>query len=450
MLEQGAQQGWNRRQFLRSAGVAIGLPFFPSLFPRTAWAEAVTPPTRLMFMAVPLGFVPNRGILGNEGTGVKDPKYYNAWFPEEDGAKYKMPAVHAGLEPYREHISFLKGLSNQKYRGETHYGDDVFLTCADTFADPSRSFSNTVSCDQVAAKYDVMGGANTRYSSLALGIAPVFGAHSGGLSWTEQGLPVSPLQSPAQVFDLLFGKDDVPAATRLLRLKQKKSVLDMMVGQIRDLDRKLNAADRRKLNEVISAVRGVETNIQREEKWLNVPKPKVALPRPEELQHFATTQHSKAMFDLAHAAFLTDSTRVITYGMPDTFRDITPFDKHGLNHPSENSKASEDAVRLDRAMSDQIARFVKLLSETKEHDGRPLIYHTIGAFGAGVWGRNHSLKSLPLMLIGHGSGHIQTGQTRSYPGSTPLANAWLTMLNACRVPVKSFADSTGTLDGVMG
>jgi hypothetical protein len=152
------QHGWNRREFLRGAGVAIGLPFFPSLFPGTAWAEQVKPPTRLMFMAVPLGFVPNKGIIGNEGTGVKDPKYYNAWFPEEDGLKYKMPDVHAGLEPYREHISFLKGLSNRKYRGETHYGDDVFLTCADTFADPSKSFSNTVSCDQVAASFEGMGG----------------------------------------------------------------------------------------------------------------------------------------------------------------------------------------------------------------------------------------------------------------------------------------------------
>lgn len=440
------KQGWARREFLRGAGVAIGLPFFPSLFPRTAWADQVKPPARMMFMAVPLGFVPNRSIHGNEGTA--DPSQYNEWFPETDGADYAMPAVHAGLEPHRRHISFLKGLSNHKYRGETHYGDDAFLTCADTFADPSRSLSNTISCDQVAAKSPAMGATETRHCSLSFGINSTLGTHTGSLSWTEQGLPVSPMQSPARVFDLLFGKDDVPADVRLLRLKQQKSVLDGMIAQIHELNRKLNAADRQKLDEVISSVRGVEANIQREERWLNVPKATVSLSRPEDMTTFNTTAHAKAMFDLAHAAFLTDTTRVITYEMPDTFRDVTPFGKHGLNHPSD-PKAKEDAIRLDKAMSDQIARFIKMLSDTKAHDGQPLIYHTAAAFGAGVWGRNHSLKSLPVMLIGHAGGRLQQGQTRTYPDATPLANAWFTMLKVCGVTVNSFADSTGTLDGLI-
>jgi hypothetical protein len=447
MPDSNAKSGWDRRSFLRGAGSAIGLPFFPSLFPQTAWADRVKPPPRLLFMAVPLGFVPNKGILGNEGGISRDPLAYNTWFPEEIGPGYKMPAVHAALEPYRKHISFLRGLSNRKYRGETHYGDDVFLTCADTFADPARSFSNTISCDQVAAKSRELGGQQVRHASLALGIAPVFGAHSGGLSWTEQGLPVSPQQSPAKVFDLLFGKDDIPAATRLLRLKQKKSILDAMVGQIHSLNRKLNAADRRKLDEVVTAVRGVEADIQNEEKWINVPKPKVSLSRPQELSSFATTRHTQGMLDLAHAAFLTDSTRV-TYELPDVFADLTAFSKHALNHPS-SQKAAEDAIKLDRAMSDQIARFIKRLCETKEHDGQPLIHHVLAAFGAGVWGRNHSLRSLPLLLIGNGGGKIKQGESRKYPESTPLANAWLTMLQACGVPVKSFADSTGPLNDLV-
>ncbi|HZK81359.1 MAG TPA: DUF1552 domain-containing protein, partial [Humisphaera sp.] len=65
------------------------------------------------------------------------------------------------------------------------------------------------------------GGTETRLPSLSLGIPSVFGTHTGSLSWTEQGLPVSPMQSPARVFDLLFGKDDMPADLRLLRLKQR-------------------------------------------------------------------------------------------------------------------------------------------------------------------------------------------------------------------------------------
>src|SRR3954468_24924417 len=121
----------NRRQFLRGLGAAISLPFFPSLTPRSAWAwaDGVRPPTRLMFMCVPLGFVPNKSLFACplfEQAGA------TGWFPDDDGPLTRMPAVHASLEPHREHVSFLKGLTNRRYRDNIHFAENTFLTCADT------------------------------------------------------------------------------------------------------------------------------------------------------------------------------------------------------------------------------------------------------------------------------------------------------------------------------
>ncbi len=452
----------SRRQFLSGAGTAICLPFFPSLFPRAAWADGETPPPprRLMFMCVPLGFVPNQSLLlrtdkrwGFDGEG---------WFPDDVGSGYKLPAVHAALEPYREHISFLRGLSNRRYRGEPHFGDDVFLTCADTFSNPARAFSNSLSCDQVAAATDTFS-AGVRHPSLALGISPTLGTHSGGLSWSESGVPIPPLRSPAQAFDRLFGKDDLPVAERMLRLRKKRSVLDVVTGQIHLLDRKLNQADRAKLDEVLSAVRGVETGITRDERWIDVPKPATTLARPEaEADQSTSVQHAQAMFDLAHAAFLTDSTRVITYEMPSYFREFWTNDKHGLNHGT-TPESHAGALRFDLENSNQLARFIKLLCESKEADGQPLIHHTLAAMGSGCWGTNHYMRSLPLLLIGHGGGAIRPGATHSYEDEQhrdglPMANLWLTMLQACGVTrpdadgkpvgITTFADSTGTLAGL--
>jgi hypothetical protein len=444
----------NRREFLRAAGVAIGLPFFPSLHPGAAWADDVKPPPRPAFLCVPLGFVPNQELY--------DAHAYQAigsrgWFPEAEGELTELPEVHSAFVPYREHISFLKGLSNHRYRGDAHRGDDTFLTCADTFADPAKSFSNTISCDQVAAASTAMGGADVRYRSLALGIRPGLGSRTGGLSWTDAGTPLSPMTSPARVFDLLFGKEDLPAAARMLRLRQKKSILDATLGQIRRLDGKLNAADRAKLDEVVTAVRGVEAEIQREERWIDIAKPTTAMPRPDEAIGMGSAQHAQRMFALIHAAFLTDSTRVVTYEMPPSFTEVTPLDKHVLNHTSDLDVA-RDSVRVDRAMSDQVAGFTKLLCDSREHDGQPLVAHALVAYGSGAWGANHCLRSLPCMLIGHGGGRIRQGMTRVYPGSTPIANLWLTMLRTCgvseddgargQVELKAFADSTGTLDGL--
>jgi len=458
MLEKKEKQGWSRREFLTGVGVSIGLPFFPSLFPRTAWADGVTPPTRLMFMSVPLGFIPNQFVCKAEIF-----KEFEGWFPEQDGADYKMPAAHADLEPYRKHFSFVKGLTNRRYRGEHHSNHDALLTCADTFADPARGFSNTVSCDQVAAGSPIMGGKDVRHPSITLGIAPTMGATYGGLSWTEQGVPLSPMQSPAQVFDHLFGADDVPPDIRIQRLKEKRSVLDMTLHQVRNLNNKLNAADRRKLAEVVNAVRGVEANIQREQMWINVPKPKISLERPDESIGVASVRHAQTMFDLAHAAFLTDSSRVITYEMPDVLKEVTSYGKHAMTHPT-GPELVKDFARLDLEMSKQVAHFIKLMCETKGHDDQPLIHHTLAAYGSGLWGPAHSGKNLPFMLIGHGGGRIRQGITHQYPDPTPLANLWLTMLQAAGVTVKAkgaqakeeevkiidnFADSTGTLDGLI-
>lgn len=439
---------WSRRRFLRAAGVAIGLPFLPSLLAPHAWAgdvpEPPRPPQRLMFISVPLGFVPNQSLFDCRGFTEAGS---TGWFPEEAGPLARLPAVHAALEPHRERLSFLKGLSHHRYRGDTHFGDDVFLTGADTFSDPSRALSNTISCDQVAAASASLGGDGVRHRCLSFGNRGDWGSHSGGLSWSASGVPITPASSPAQVFDQLFGADDVPAAARLRRLQERRSILDATREQVAQLNRELDAVDRRKLDEVLTAVRGVEADLQREQRWVGVAKPSVALQRPVETLSPRSAAHARAMFDLAHAAFLTDSTRVIGFEMPSSFIEASPINKHELNHDLTPVSA-RDAITVDRAMSDEVARFIALLGGSPE-GGHALLDHTLVAYGSGSWGANHSMKCLPIMLLGGAGGRIKQGMTHVFPERTPLANLWLTMLRCGGVEADAFADSTGTLPGLL-
>jgi hypothetical protein len=442
----------SRRRFLQAAGACIALPFLPSLFPSRAWGgdpgsdpAAVPPPMRLIFISTPLGFVPNASLVGDK---FFVPFSKEGWFPEGEGPGYVLPGIHAALAPYREHFSFIKGVCNHRYRGDPHWGDDVLLTSADTFADKSRALSNEMSCDQVAAGFAGMGGTQVRYPSLALGIPPTMGTTTGGLSWTTNGVPISPMISPVAVFDHLFGKDDLPPAVRLERLQEKKSVLDATLEQIRQLDGTLDAADRRKLDEVLTAVRGVEAGIQREQAWIDIPKPKSACQRlPEELQTVNCVRHPQTMLELAHAAFLTDSTRIITYEGPSVFSELVGTSKHGLNHGGTD-ECHAWALKNDETWSKQIALLIGRLATSTDHDGTPLVQRTLGAFSSGCWGMNHYLKSLPLLLFGHGGGRIKQGLARQYPEATPLANLWLSMLKTCGVPIDRFGDSTGELDGL--
>lgn len=422
------KHGRSRREFLTASGVAIALPFFQSLFPRRALAAEDTPPRRMLFLSVPLGFA-----TAKWGDGK-----YPGWFPALDGEKYTMPAVHAALEPFREQISFHKNLFHHRYREAPDRGDEVFLSSADTSSDPSRAYTNAISCDQVAAEAEGFGS-DVRYHSLVLGIEPCYGTMTGSLSCDRQGKTIVPFTSPARVFDHLFGTDDVPAEARLLRLKQKKSVLDATLSQISALDQKLNAPDRQKLDEVVTAVRDVERTIQREERWLHTPKPTAPLSRPETVVGLRSVQHVRVMFELIHAAFVTDSTRIITYELPDSLEEVTKISKHDLTHDQQWAK---DFLKLDQEYSNQVARLLKLLQDTTQNDGKSLLDHTLGVYGSGGWGL-HGAMNLPVMLFGRAGGAFKQGAAHSYSDMTPLANCWLTLLHACGVAVSSFGDSTG-------
>jgi hypothetical protein len=52
-------------------------------------------------------------------------------------------------------------------------------------------------------------------------------------------------------------------------------------------------------------------------------------------------------------------------------------------------------------------------------------------------------------VAGKAGGRLDTGQSLVYQEDTPLANLWMSILNAIGAPVERFADSTGLLPGVL-
>jgi hypothetical protein len=441
----------SRRQFIRAAGIALSLPFFPSLLPAGEQPEARPEPRRLIFLSTPLGFVPSLTQVDMKNTNF-DPSPTDGWFPKEHGSDYPMPEVHADLVPYRDRLSFITGLTNALYRGDTHGADDAFLTCADTMANPAISFTNTVSCDQVAARSPVMHPADVRHASLSFGTKTGnLGPRSRGLSWNEQGLPIMPITTPAEAFDMLFGADQEPAEAKLERLRLRQSILDQGLADLKDLGGRLNAADRRKLDEAVSAVRDLERDLQEERRWAGTPKPSTALARPrDDIADWSVAAHSTAMFDVIHTAFLTDSTRVVAFNLSWNTNDITNrADKHGLNHAQGDHEFEEFHRQLDRHMSRQVAYLLKLLAGSACGDGQPMLHHTLGMFGSPVWGPNHSLRSLPIMLFGSAGGRVKQGTCLACPDPTPLANLWLTMLQSSGIELDRFGDSTGPIREIL-
>ena len=112
-------------------------------------------------------------------------------------------------------------------------------------------------------------------------------------------------------------------------------------------------------------------------------------------------------------------------------------------------KPGETAVQLQRDMifSQQVARFLQKLKDTKEADGSSLLYHSLIAYGSCLR-HTHTLKSGPLLLAGHGGGGLKQGRNLVYKAGTPLSNLWLSMIRHVGVKQDKFANSNAVLTNI--
>src|SRR5215207_11618248 len=88
----------SRRAMLKSAGVALGLPFLDAMVPaRTALAQtAAAPKLRTGFF-----YLPHGAIMGNTSHGPSLDK----WTPSGSGAAFRLSPILASLEPYKKYVS---------------------------------------------------------------------------------------------------------------------------------------------------------------------------------------------------------------------------------------------------------------------------------------------------------------------------------------------------------
>ena len=109
----------SRRAFLGGGSVAVALPFLESLVPRSARAQALTPPQRLVYW-----FVPN----GINGSTV------NAWKPVEVGSTYTTTPILMPLDALKADFQVVTGLENVLGKpdgpGDHAAGTSSTITCA--------------------------------------------------------------------------------------------------------------------------------------------------------------------------------------------------------------------------------------------------------------------------------------------------------------------------------
>jgi hypothetical protein len=162
----------------------------------------------------------------------------------------------------------------------------------------------------------------------------------------------------------------------------------------------------------------------------------------------------EAMYDLIFLAFQTDSTRVATYMLGQvagatTIANAFPAclglqgNWHGLAHGAGKGDGALKLGRFDQLLAQQLSRFIRRLNETQEYDGT-LLDNTLVFYGSSN-SKTHNNTNYPLILAGGKSMGFKHNQFLKPGGNVPLANVFVTMLDAMGVPHDGFADSTGEL-----
>lgn len=431
----------DRRTFLRGASACMALPWLDAMQP--ALARPLAAPVRCLFV-----FSPN-------GLNMEQ------WRPDGEGHAAKFGNTLAPLQPVRERLTVFTGFAIDGGRahgdgpGDHARAASSFLTCAHPRKTGGTDIHVGISVDQViAAKV----GEGTAFPSLELGMekgaqagicdSGYACAYSNNISWRAPSVPVAKEIDPRAVFARLFGDPQSAAdqAESRRRRETERSVLDLVLADAKSLASGLSAADRRKLEQYLDAVRELERRLQRldhEQGKLPVPDGLLAGGQgyPEKLA---------LMYELLALSFATDKTRVATLMLGNggsnrsyKFLDV-PEGHHDLSHHGKKAEKLAALAKINRFQIERFAAFLGRLAAAREgeHD---LLHQSLIVFGSGLGdGDRHNHDDLPVILAGEGGGAAKgRGHVRLPGKETPMANLYLALIRALGSRDEAFADSSG-------
>src|SRR5881396_1906596 len=286
----------HRRQFIKRLGLsAASLPFLMGL-PSLGLASPARPRQRLIVMFSPNGTIPP------------------AFWPDEEGRDFKLKEIMTSLEPFKDQMLVLHGLSNKvRGDGDGHMrGMSCLLTGIELFpgniqggSDTPAGWAKGNSIDQeIKSHLQTDPATRTRFGSLEFGVLVPQRADT----WTRMvyagpNKPIAPIDDPYQMFAKLYGrkKDE----------ESLKSILDDLQDDLHKVSRVVSAEDRRLLEEHASFVREMEQEL----KETKNPEVGHAVPELEsgiKRENDNMPQVSKMQIDLLVNSFSADFARVAT------------------------------------------------------------------------------------------------------------------------------------------
>ncbi|MEC3907888.1 DUF1552 domain-containing protein [Tamlana sp. 2201CG12-4] len=445
-----AKKSWHldRRTFIKGLGVACMIPYMESMGMNSlsSFAEKRDIPKRLCYL-----YFPN-GVAMPPKESPEHSKWN--WFPLKDGTDYELTQSLSSLAPFRKDMSILGGLSHPFSRSVLgHIAGDTWLTAGDLRGE----YKNSISVDQVAAKYTAE---KTRFPSLSLSTDGGVGykSRASTLSFDSVGRAIPSEHRQREIFERYFSPNGgASSMQRRKSLNQGKKIVDLVLEDSKNLQRKLGKNDKVKMDEYLASLNRVEEQVKRNEKWLDIPlKDFDASLLNLDVSPSDPEAYLRSTLDLMILGFETDATRVITYmmaredgmGFGDSFPKIALGTKghHSISHDKTKGHWVEWG-EYDQWLAKQFAYFLDRMKNTSDEHGS-LLDNTIILYGSAC-SSTHNANNCPLVLAGGSKLGLKHGSYTKFDAKhVHLSNLFVSMLNAIGIPTETFADSTGPLPAI--
>jgi hypothetical protein len=430
----------SRRTVLRGMGASIALPLLDAMVP-AATAVAKTAAAARPYLG--FFYLPHGQIMDH-------------WTPAAIGRDFEMKGILEPLAPHRKHLTVVSNLDNEPSMGPATHAitPGTWLSCVPPRQTPSPFGGITI--DQMAVPYL---GQDTPLPSLELateasgGTAACTGTYGCSfgktISFRSPTHPLPVENTLSKVFEQLFGQGDTPQERKAIA-REAGSVIDMVLEDAADLQRKLGPADRARIDDYLETVREIERRIGKAESHdlsqVSLPELPAGIPTFEE--------HLKLMFEMITIAYQANLTRIVTFMMAAEVSNQaythlgiqSAF--HPLSHHNNAPEKLEQLVRLQTWHAKMFGSFLDGLARTPGGEGS-LLDDAIFLYGGNMRDSSrHDHIKLPSLVVGGGCGRIKGGQHLSYPDKTPHANLLVTLLDRAQVPIEKVGDSTGLLSEI--